>query len=39
MKDDIKMDLQTIGWEGMDCFHVVQDRDKWWTLTNTVMNL
>jgi hypothetical protein len=33
------MDLGEIGWKGMDWIHLVQDRDKWQTLVNTVMNL
>jgi len=27
------------GWEGMDCMYVLQDRDQWWVLVNTVMKL
>jgi hypothetical protein len=37
--DNIKMDLKEIGWDGVDWIDVVQDRDKWRTLVNTVMNL
>jgi hypothetical protein len=33
------MDLREIGWEGVDWMHVAQDRDWWWALVNTVMNL
>jgi len=33
------MDLWAIGWEGADWMHVAHDRDQWWTLVNTVMNL
>jgi hypothetical protein len=28
-----------IGWKGMDWIHLAQDRDRWWALVNTVMNL
>jgi hypothetical protein len=37
--DNIRMDLREIGWEGVDWIHLAQDRDQWWTLVNTVMNL
>jgi len=26
-------------WEGVDCTHLAQDKDQWWTSVNTVMNL
>lgn len=32
------MDLKKIGGEGMDWINLAQDREKWWTLVNTVMN-
>jgi hypothetical protein len=35
----IKMDLREIGWDGMDWIDLAQDRDQWWALVNTVMNL
>jgi hypothetical protein len=38
-KDDIKMDLQEVGWEGMDWTAVAQEKDRWWALVNVVMNL
>jgi hypothetical protein len=37
--DNIKMDLEEIGWGGMDWIHLVQDRDQWSALVNTIMNL
>jgi hypothetical protein len=37
--DNIKMDLREIGWDGMDWSDLVQDRDQWRALMNTVMNL
>jgi hypothetical protein len=37
--DNIKLDLREIGWDGMDCIDLVQDRDKRRTLVSTVMNL
>jgi hypothetical protein len=33
------MDFQEMGWESMDWIDLVEDRDKWWALLNTVMNL
>jgi hypothetical protein len=33
------MDLREIGWEGVDWMHWAQDRNQWWPLVNTVMNL
>ena len=36
-EDNIKMDLQEMG-RGGDWMELVQDRDRWWALVNTVMN-
>jgi hypothetical protein len=36
LEDRIGMDLRDIGWGNVDW---IQDRDRWWALLNTVMNL
>jgi len=33
------MDLQEVGWAGMDWNELAQDRDRWQVLVNVVMNL
>jgi hypothetical protein len=38
-EDNIKMDLKAIGWEGADWIYLARDRDQWWVLVNTVMNI
>jgi hypothetical protein len=38
-EDNIRMDFKEIGWEGVYWIHLTQDRDQWWTVVNTVMNL
>jgi hypothetical protein len=37
--DYIRMDLQEVGCEYMDWIGLAQDRDRWRTLVNAVMNL
>jgi hypothetical protein len=37
-EDNIKMDLQKVGWRGMDWIALAQDRDRWWALVSAVMN-
>jgi hypothetical protein len=38
-EDNIKMDLREIGFGDVDWIHLAQDRNKWWALVNSVMNL
>jgi hypothetical protein len=38
-EDNIKMDLQVVGCVGMDWIELAQDRNKWWALVITVINL
>jgi hypothetical protein len=38
-KDNIRMDLREIRWEGVECIHLAGDRDQWRVRVNTVMNL
>jgi hypothetical protein len=37
--DNIKRGLTEIGWDDMDWIDLVQNRDQWRALVNTIMNL
>jgi hypothetical protein len=36
--DNIKMDLREIGWGGMGCIDLNQDRNQWRVLVDTLMD-
>jgi hypothetical protein len=36
---EIKMDLQEIGWGGVEWIRLARDRDSWQAVVNAVMNL
>jgi hypothetical protein len=38
-EDNIKMELQEVGWGGMDWIDMAQDGDRWRALVSAVMNL
>jgi hypothetical protein len=38
-EDGIRMDLREIGLKSVDWIQLAQDRDRWWALVNTVINL
>ena len=37
-EDNIKMDLQEVGWDCGDWMELAWDWERWWALVNTVMN-
>ena len=39
MEENIKMDIQKVGFVGMDWFDLAQDSDRWLARVNTMMNL
>jgi len=38
-EDIIKIDLQAVGWGGMEWIDLTENRDMWQVLVNVVMNL
>jgi hypothetical protein len=39
VENNIKMDVQEVGWWGMDWIDLAENRDRWWAVVNAVMNL
>ena len=39
MRDNIKIYLRKVGWEGMDWVELTEDRYRWRAVVNAVMNL
>jgi hypothetical protein len=39
LQDNIRMDLQEVGWDGVAWIDMAQDRDRWRAPVNAVMNL
>jgi len=39
LEDNIRMDLRDARCETVDWMHLIQDRDQWQALVNTVINL
>ena len=39
LEGNLKMDLLEVGGEGLDWIELTQDRDRWRTLVDVVMNL
>jgi hypothetical protein len=37
--EDNRMDLQEVGWWGMDWIELAQDRERWRAIVSAVMNL
>jgi hypothetical protein len=35
---NIKLHHQEVGWRGMECTALAQERDRWWALVNALMN-
>jgi hypothetical protein len=38
-EDNIKMDLQEMGWGSIDLIDLAQDRDRWRAFVNAIMKL
>jgi hypothetical protein len=38
-ENNIKMNLQEVGWEGMDLIDMAYDSKRWRALVNVIMNL
>jgi len=38
-EDNIKTDLKEIGYESLDWIRLAEDKNQWWDLVNTVINI
>jgi hypothetical protein len=38
-EDNIKNNLNKIGWECLDHTNLTEDNEEWWTFANTIMKL
>jgi hypothetical protein len=38
-EDNIRMNLREVVYEDVDWMHMAKDRDQWWALVNTTINL
>jgi hypothetical protein len=38
-EDNIRVDFREMAWEVVDWIRLAQDRDQWWDLVITIMNL
>jgi hypothetical protein len=38
-EDNIKINLQEVGWKGVDWIDMTEDRDRWRAVVSAVMNL
>jgi hypothetical protein len=39
LEDNVKMDLQEVGWGGMDSIDLAEERDRQWDFVNVVIKL
>jgi len=39
VENNSKINPEEIEWEGLDWISIAEDRDKWWAVVNTVVNL
>jgi hypothetical protein len=39
VEDSVRLDLREIGWNVLDWINLAQDRDRWLSVVNTVINL
>jgi hypothetical protein len=35
----MRMSFREVGWEGVDWMHLAQNKDQWWALVNTAVNV